>query len=304
MSELRRIIMQTPLPLKEAQKQLADLTGLDLRTIEQRYKDGKVTALIRRKLLAVRHLQVTLVCETADRILQSYREHKDQHLYPDDRYLLRFIEDTLVIVQDRLRLMERLRSNKEKNNDYEKAEFTFVLGHLNYSLAFHGKWPELNKVRPTYAKDTLKIYETARELVEKTDPSFLNGEQAARRSSFIELLELNAMETKWQMAKRGYIPCIECLKDLEQRKILNRLRNALRSPYNAGVWQIAHNGLIFASLFNRLEDMEFFYKELVKLQPGFRSWNFTPGETPTLGKDQDLQAFRQAFPHLDTSRSN
>jgi hypothetical protein len=300
MSELKRL--QTELCLTE--EELADRLGMDLRTVRRRLADGVDTALISRKLLAVRESRKTLlVCEPAGRILKSYREHKNQHLYPDDRHLLLFIEDTIVIVNDRLQIIDRF-CPKNGYYDYEKAEFTLVLAHLFYSLAFHGKkWHELTKQRPDHAREALRLYQAAIELVQKADLSVLSEEQAAHRESFVELLELNAMETMWQMAKRGYIQRKECLKELGQRKIVERLRNALRSPYNAGVWQIPHNGLIFASLFNFLKDMQFFYKELIAVQSGFHSWDFTPGETPTLREDQDLEAFRQAFAHLDPSRN-
>lgn len=306
MSELKRIQME----LRLTPHQMADRIGMDRRTVEKRLGDGQMTPLLSKKLLAIRDdhaLQKTLVCEPANRILHAYREHKNEHLYPNHRHLYLFIGDMLVIVKDRLELMDRERNG---NNDYEKAEFTFVLAHLSFSFAFHGPcWHELTKARPGYAKDTLQLYNTAIELVNKTDPSVLSDEQASHRSSFIELLELNAMETKWQMAKRRYLPRKECLKDLEERKILQRLHDASRSPYNVGVWQIPHNGLIYACQLHSLkdhdhyEDMKTFHEKLVEVQPGFHSWDFTPGEVKTLREDEDLKAFRQNFPHLDTSPS-
>jgi hypothetical protein len=65
------------------------------------------------------------------------------------------------------------------------------------------------------------------------------------------------------------------------------------------VWTIPHNGLIFASQVNDGGEMAFFHKVLVKWQPGFHSWDFESGETPTLRQDTDLTAFRIAFPELD-----
>lgn len=192
--------------------------------------------------------------------------------------------------------MERL----HPQSDYEKAEFMYIQGHLNYSRAFHGKWPEADgKARRASAQEALRFYTGAAEILRGLNPANLAGKQVSYHMSFIGLLDLNAVETKWQMAKHGHILPTDCLEWIAKQDVLGRLRSALLVPQNLGVWTIPHNGLIFASQLNDLEAMEFFYGELVKVQPGFISWDFTPGETPTLRDDKDLEAFRRAFVHLD-----
>jgi hypothetical protein len=289
-SDLIEIQRKTGLPVRD----LAFQTGIDPRTLEKHLQDGKMSRGLRKKLrAATRHSRKTLVSEVANIILESYREHKDKYLYPDSLDLLRFIDDNLVIV-DRL----------QPQNEYERCELMYVLAHLNYSRAFHGKWPDFivdGKARNASAKEALRLYNDAAEKVRSLDPSALPEIQASYRASFIDLLDLNAMETKWQMTKRGLIAREECLKWLDEQDVLGRLRAALLVPHNLGVWTIPHNGLIFASQLNRRKEMKFFHERLVEVQPGFHSWDFAPGETPTLRKDKDLETFRQAFAHLDSN---
>jgi hypothetical protein len=292
MSEL--IELQKRLGL--AAQLLADRLGLDPRTVIKRLADGKMTRSLRRKIrAATRHERKTLVSEVGNIILENYREHKDKYLYPDKYDLLQFIDDHLVIV-DRL----------QSQNAYEQAEFMYILAHMNYSRAFHGNWANRvdGKARRAAAQEAFRLYNETAELVRGIDLKELTETQASYRSSFIELLELNAMETKWQMAKQRYVSLQECLKWLDEKNVLGRLRAALLVPHNVGVWTIPHNGLIFASQLNRVDEMEFFYGKLVEAQPGFSDWdNFSPGETPTLRQDSDLAAFRQAFSHLDKRNS-
>jgi hypothetical protein len=275
---------------------LAERLRIDPRTVKKRLADGKMTRSLRRKIrAATRHERETLVSEVGNIILENYREHKDKYLYPDEYDLLRFIEDHLVIV-------DFLRSQ----NAYEKAEFMYILGHLNYSRAFHGHWVNRvgGKALRASAQEAFRIYnDEAPKLVRGTDLQDLTEEQASRRSSFLDLLELNAMETKWQMAKHRHVSLQECLKWLDEQNVLGRLRAASLVPHNVGVWTIPHNGLIFASQLNRVEEMKFFYGKLVEVQPGFSDWDFSPGETQTLRQDDDLEAFRQAFPNLDNRNS-
>ena len=128
----------------------------------------------------------------------------------------------------------------------------------------------------------------------------MTEEQAERRDSFAELLELNAIETHWQKLKCGHNMTREKkLEWLREKNVLARLRAALAVPENQLVWTIPHNGLRFASQAKDRDEMSFFHEVLIKWQPGFASWDFESGETPTLRKDVDLAAFRNTFPELD-----
>lgn len=288
---------------------IAAETDLDRRTVELHLGRGTMTLHVRKKLIPVtRRIRRTLVSGVANIILENYREHKDKLLYPDTTYLLRFIHDHLEIVP-------RLQRGADA---YEKRELDYVLAHLLYSLAFHFKSNALvdGVTCNNAAVRAHAIYTTTALDVQAFDPTTLTEQQAAHQQAFAQLLELNALEIRWQMARRGLLlkkgsltelaesdPVAilrarkACLEELAAQDILGRLRSALTIPQNAGVWQIPHTGLIFASLLNNRDDMEFFHAKLVEVQPGFRSWDFTPGETETLGKDSDLENFRKAFPH-------
>jgi hypothetical protein len=157
-----------------------------------------------------------IVSDVAHIVLGNYRKHKDKFLFPDDRDLLRFIDDTLPI-------MHRLQAR----SGHEQGEFWYAEGHLHYSRGFHGKWTELTgEDRRRSAEEALRLYEKAVGIMKALDPSELTEEQSEGLSAFIALLELNVMETKWQMAKRGYIPRQECLDLLAKEDILKRLRAA------------------------------------------------------------------------------
>src|SRR5580704_1968665 len=75
---------------------LADWLKIDLRTLEKRLADGKMTRSLRRKIqTATRHGRKTLTSLAGNIILENYREHKDKYLHPDGQDLLRFIDDHL-----------------------------------------------------------------------------------------------------------------------------------------------------------------------------------------------------------------
>jgi hypothetical protein len=301
MSALIELLEKTRL----SPEQIARRAKIDPRTVRKHAEEGTMTASLRKKLRPLtRQSQKSLVSEVGNIILENYREYKDRHLHPCDDDLLQFIDDHLIIIP-------RL----QWENEYEWSELQYVLAHLFYSRAFHGRWNNRDvdgEARNVAASEAENLYTTAAQMVRSLDPLSLTDQQKANQTAFAELLDLNAMETKWQKAKRPRwgskddlqarrLSRSRCLDELDAQDILGRLRAALSTPHNAGVWTIPHNGLVFGSLLNRYEDMKFFHEKLVEVQPGFRSWDFTPGETPTLRSDDDLANFRQAFPHLDTN---
>jgi hypothetical protein len=106
LSDLIEMQMKTGL----SKEGIAVATGLDRRTVRDRLADGRMTRAIQKKLRPImRTLRRTLVSEPANVILEDYRDHKDRYQYPDDRDLLRFIDNNLVIVP---RILQQVRSER------------------------------------------------------------------------------------------------------------------------------------------------------------------------------------------------
>jgi hypothetical protein len=66
------------------------------------------------------------------------------------------------------------------------------------------------------------------------------------------------------------------------------------------LWQAAVNGLELASRLKASDnDMLFFYTELLRLDPGFERFAYSPGEVVAIKDEPGLAYFRERFSHLD-----
>jgi len=271
------------LDLDMSPQQVAGDFGLDIRTAKDLLKqphNKRYRSVLEKIERGLRQKKPTLASDLANRIYLNYREHKkaDQlHKLPQ------FIEDHFVYL-DRF----------EPESEFERAELMYIRGHLHYSRAFHVRGSSLDRhFRCSSAKLAIELYQGAAHVLKALDPSALTAEQRKRQHKLVELFQLNADETFWQMAKQGYAKLQEAVAWLREHDVLRRLQRSLAD--NPAIWTIAHNGLRFASQLQDVPFMKFFLEKLVDAEPGFKDWDFASGETPSLNEDDDLVFFRSVF---------
>jgi hypothetical protein len=108
------------------------------------------------------------------------------------------------------------------------------------------------------------------------------------------LLIVNWIALVLEQAKRGYHRKVdEALVLLEERGALETLTRSLREyPY---IWQIAYNGLDLASMLKRDAEALEFYQHLKRLDPGFQSFDYPPGEAPALSAEPGMAHFCRQY---------
>ena len=80
---------------------------------------------------------------------------------------------------------------------------------------------------------------------------------------------------------------------LRDRNALKALREFLeQNPY---LWQVAYNGLETASILKSDSDALWFYERLKDLDPGFQSFDYSPGEVVSLSDEQGMAYFCQRY---------
>jgi len=85
----------------------------------------------------------------------------------------------------------------------------------------------------------------------------------------------------------------EALELLRDRSALAAVRQFLAdNPY---LWQAAYNGLELASAFESDVDALWFYGELKRLDPGFQSFDYSPGEVPSLSNEPGMAWFCRRY---------
>jgi hypothetical protein len=83
-------------------------------------------------------------------------------------------------------------------------------------------------------------------------------------------------------------------KILREAGVLKRLKEFLEE--NPFLWQAAWNGLEIASTLKSADDeMLFFYNKLKALDSGFQSFDYSPGEVPSISDEPGMAYFNNRF---------
>jgi tetratricopeptide (TPR) repeat protein len=198
-------------------------------------------------------------------------------------------EEFLTIVHGLLRSAEPRTSSKI-------ATHAYVLGMILMSMALHHK----NRSSWFGGRDKWKAYlQEAEEQFERSIRAADEGLRSADEDDRTALARLrpflfiNWIATVVEQAKRRYRrTLVDAHKLLESRNALDELSDFLDKHPN--LWQAAWNGLDLASeLFKDDEKALSFYKHLKAIDPGFKSFDYSPGEVQSISKE--MPYFSQRF---------
>jgi hypothetical protein len=107
-------------------------------------------------------------------------------------------------------------------------------------------------------------------------------------------LLINWLDLIIGQAKKGYKRTSEeGVELLRTRDALQTLRGFLE--HNPFLWQAAFNGVETASTLKSDDDALWFYERLESLDPGFRSFDYSPGEVPSISAEPGMAYFSQRY---------
>lgn len=200
-------------------------------------------------------------------------------------------------LRDYLIMMEGLLL-RAKPSIAEAACITYMLGMLNWSKAFHhgrkATWFGGMNNWKAYALQAEHEFEAAREFADKAQDAEL---AAAEKELILQLkptIICNWFGVVAEQAKRGYRRSFpEVLELLKERKCVELLRSFVEdNPY---LWQAIFNGLELSSWFQSAPDALWFYDHLKNADPGFQSFDYSPGEVPSIAKEPGMKWFHDEF---------
>jgi hypothetical protein len=155
---------------------------------------------------------------------------------------------------------------------------------------------------PAWKAALLKAEQGCERNIRLTDQALLDAglspEERKMLGQLRALLLVNWIAAVLEQAKRGFNRTLdEVVALLQERRALQSLRECLaQHPY---LWQCAYNGLDTASICHEQdEDMLFFHGHLTRLDRGFESFDYSPGEVPSISAEPGMKYFRERFPHL------
>lgn len=140
--------------------------------------------------------------------------------------------------------------------------------------------------------------EQGRKLIELCDTLPLKPEGRKNVHWLRPIIFLNWIQAVVEQQKLGYLRTPDEVADvLRSADVIGMIRATLKD--NPFFWQLVYNGLELASTLRDEAAAREFHGALVKLDPGFSSFDYSPGEVVSIRREPGMSYFIETCPELD-----
>lgn len=195
--------------------------------------------------------------------------------------------------------------NRAQATTFSAGPIKYMLGMCNWSKALHhggaATWFGGDDNRRASASQAEGNFEEAQGAVKEALAGNLRPGERELLPGEREMLEqlepaifINWMCIVSEQAKLGWHRTLpDALQIMREKNALARLKEFVSA--NCELWQAIYDGLELSSLSQSEDYALWFYDKLKEADKGFQSFDYSPGEVPSLAKEPGMKWFHDRF---------